>query len=285
MSGRYLVELADVLRAAGLMVIEYNGWPSRSRSSGGYSDNRPWCVMWHHTASSPWTSPNDDAYYMCHTSSDRPIANLMVARDASVWVLAAGATNTNGKGGPWSTSRGTVPMDSMNTHAVGIEIQNDGLGEPYSAAVMDAAFRTSIAVGRHLDLDPTDCATHFSWAPTRKIDPATTDAVMGPWRPEAVTTSGTWSVADLQAEHARRWNEGDDDMPDETTFKRWMRDVLNEGTAMGLTSWAGTEQEILNVGRTVFNEVKVVQQMVGGLDEEAARAAVAASEDAVVQTD
>lgn len=30
---------------------------------------------------------------------------------------------------------------------------------------------------------------------------------------------------------------------DETTFKKWVRDVLNEGTAAGQLSWAGTEKD------------------------------------------
>src|SRR5262245_17397953 len=124
MGSRYLTDSADVLSAAGLKVVQYEGWESRARSSGGFDSGKPWCVMWHHTASD--TTPQNDADYMCHGSDDRPIANALIARDGVVWLLAAGATNTNGKGGPLTVSKGTIPADSMNTHGWGMEIANNG---------------------------------------------------------------------------------------------------------------------------------------------------------------
>jgi len=106
MNGEALTWLPDVLRAAGLTVVEQDGWENRSRSSGGFINGAPFAVFWHHTASK--TSPENDAEYMSHGSDSRPIANLMIDRTGKVWVLAAGATNTNGKGQKLSFSRGTV---------------------------------------------------------------------------------------------------------------------------------------------------------------------------------
>lgn len=194
----YLTWLPSVLREAGLKVVEYDGWESRARSSGGFSDGRPWCVMWHHTASD--TSPQNDSDYCCHGSPDRPICNLLIARDGEVWVLAAGATNTNGKGGPQSFSRGTVPLDSMNTYAVGIEIANNGYGQGYPQAQIDACFAASLAITAKVGLLPSDVCTHQVWAPTRKVDPATAAAVQGPWHPDSCTSSGTWDLTDLRDE-------------------------------------------------------------------------------------
>lgn len=202
MSGRYLVELADVLRAAGLHVVEQDGWPSRARSSGGYADGRPWCVMWHHTASS--ASPESDASYMSFGADSKPVANLMIARDGAVWVLAAGATNTNGKGEARPFSRGTVPADSMNTYAVGVEICNNGVGEVWPAVQVEACFATSLALTSWLGLEPDDADEHSTYAPGRKIDPATADAVDGPWQPAATNSSGSWSLDDLRSELRRR---------------------------------------------------------------------------------
>jgi N-acetylmuramoyl-L-alanine amidase len=202
MGSLYLTDMADWFRAAGGNVVEYDGWKTRSRSSGGYESGRPWGVMWHHTASS--TSPENDANYMCHGSSDRPIANLLIARDGAIWVLAAGATNTNGKGSGVVWSRGRVPDDSMNTYAVGMEIACDGVGGAYSQAQIDGAFLASVTLVQRLGLAPTDVAEHFSWAPDRKIDPATATAVEGPWQPSSCTSSGTWELGDLIAEHQRR---------------------------------------------------------------------------------
>ena len=51
MTGRYLTDMANVLRAAELRVVEQAGWQQRARSSGGYGSGLPLCVMWHHTAS------------------------------------------------------------------------------------------------------------------------------------------------------------------------------------------------------------------------------------------
>jgi N-acetylmuramoyl-L-alanine amidase len=216
-SDGFLTDLPVWLAAAGVPVVEYDGWADRARSSGGYASGRPWGVMWHHTAST--ARPEDDAAYCCHVCDYAPVCNLLVDRDGVVWVLAAGATNTNGSGGPWTWSRGTVPADAMNTHAVGIEIANAGTGEPYPAVQIDAAFAASLAIIGGLGLDVADVCTHHVWAPTRKIDPATADAVSGGWRPGAVTSSGTWSLADLVDEHKHRAGaapppqpQGDDDM-------------------------------------------------------------------------
>lgn len=221
MDDRYLTELADWLRDAGLTVVEQDGWKSRARSSGGFDGNRPWCVMWHHTASN--SAPENDAHFMSHGSSSSPIANIMPCRDGVVWTLAAGATNTNGKGsGVRDTSRGTVPVDAMNTYAVGMEIANNGVGGAYSVAQIDAAFAASLAITSHLGLEPDDVIQHFDYAPDRKVDPATAAAVQGPWRPRSVTSSGTWSLGDLRTECRRRAEagsaitpptKGDDDMP------------------------------------------------------------------------
>jgi N-acetylmuramoyl-L-alanine amidase len=199
---RYLTELADVLRGAGLAVIEYDGWQTRARGSGGYTGDRPWCVMWHHTASS--ADPGDDAHYCAVGDPDAPICNALIARDGVVWLIAAGATNTNGKGYPLTFSRGTVPADQMNTHAVGLEICNAGTGEPYPAEQITAVFAVSLAIAAAYGLEPADAAEHAEYAPDRKIDPATAAAVAGSWRPASINSSGTWSPADLRAELARR---------------------------------------------------------------------------------
>jgi hypothetical protein len=218
MSGRYLVELADVLRAAGVHVVEVDGWQTRARKSGGYAGNRPWCVMWHHTASQ--ATPDQDIAYIIGADT-APISNLYLDRTGCVHVIAAGATNTNGKGGPQKFSRGTVPLDCMNEYAVSIEAANSGLGEPWPQVQIDAFFKASIAVTNWLGLEPTDISSHAGWT-TRKIDPATAAAVQGPWRPASVNTSGTWSLDDLRHEAARRAASGaapippsEDDMTDE----------------------------------------------------------------------
>ena len=219
MKGEALLWLPDVLRAAGLTVVEYGGWETRSRSSGGYQPEGPLAVFWHHTAST--ASPEDDAHYMCYQSDSRPIANLLIPDDATVWVLAAGCTNTNGKGQQMGFSRGVVPTDSANTRVVGVEIANNGVGEGYPQAQIDTAFAVSNAINTHVGNQSADVSTHHAYAPDRKIDPAKATAVAGPWQPSSINSSGTWSLDDLRAECQHRGGSlpppikptpGDDDM-------------------------------------------------------------------------
>lgn len=198
MGSRYLTELANWCREAGLPTVEVDGWQHRARSSGGFDGDRPWVVAWHHTAST--TSPDNDADYMCFGSPDAPVANLLLTRDGSVWVMAAGATNTNGKGGPITVSAGQVPKDQLNTHAVSIEAANNGTGEPWPQAQVDAYFVLSLMLTDRLGLAPDDMCEHQVWAPDRKIDPATASAVQGPWRPTSATSAGTWSQVDVVGE-------------------------------------------------------------------------------------
>jgi len=196
---RYLVDLADVLRAAGLVVVEVDGWGQRARSSGGFDGDRPWVIMWHHTASN--THAENDVSYICYGSQDAPLANLYLARDGSVWVCAAGATNTNGKGQAMIMSKGVVPADSCNTHAIGIEAANDGVGEPWAQVQVDAYFRVNNALAAAYGMQPDDCATHSYYAgASRKIDPAQAVAVQGPWVPDSANSSGTWSLDDIREE-------------------------------------------------------------------------------------
>lgn len=166
MGGRYLTDLAQVVRALGLVVQEEPGWPSRARSSGGYDSGRPTHVMVHHTASGPGSDGQADVNYCCYGSADKPLANLYLSRSGKVWVMAAGATNTNGKGGPIDN----VPADSMNTHAIGIEAANGGTGEPWPQAQQDAY--VVLVAGLQAAYGIPYSRGHAEWAPSRKIDPA-----------------------------------------------------------------------------------------------------------------
>lgn len=247
MGARYLTEMADVLRAAGLVVIEVDGWGTRSRNSGGFDGDRPWCIMWHHTASD--TAPENDVSYIVYGSPDAPLANLYLDRDGAVWVCAAGATNTNGKGSAQLMSRGTVPADSMNTHAIGIEAANSGVGQEWPQVQIDAYFRVSNALAAAYGLTPGDCCTHHEYAKDRKIDPAVAIAVEGPWTPEAVTSSGSWSVDDIRDEAWLRSTglppptPGDDEMQIRLLVlsdsdAQFLAETTARGVALYVT-WAG----------------------------------------------
>jgi len=187
-SGRYLTDLADVCRRAGLAVIEVgsgpsqqgDAWKNRARSSGGYSSGRPTHVMVHHTASGPSADGWGDANYCTFSSENRPVCNVLLDRSGRVFVCAAGATNTNGKGGPIDN----VPQDSMNTYAVGIEAGNNGTGEPWPQAQQNAYVTLVVALQNAYGL--AHCRSHAEYAPGRKVDPAGPSA----WAP----SGGTWNM-------------------------------------------------------------------------------------------
>jgi len=209
MGSYFCVELADVLRAAGLTVGESRvnaGWQTRSRISGGFASKAAiMCCFWHHTASS--TTPERDLTYMVN-GTGHPIGNMLIARDGVCWPIAAGASNCAGKGGPVTLSRGVIPADTGNTRGWQIEVANNGIGEAWPTVQVDAFFKASNALNAHFGNLPTDIVTHAvgagdGWT-ARKIDPARADAVQGSWRPRSVTSSGTWSLADVRSEARAR---------------------------------------------------------------------------------
>jgi hypothetical protein len=206
----YVDAMALVLQQAGCQVgvSDINeGWERRSRSSGGFENDRSILgIQWHHTASK--ASVNSDLSYMIHGSPDRPVGNVLLDRDGVFWPVAAGAANTSGKGGPSMFSRGTVPLDKGNTMLFSIEIANNGVGEPYPQAQIDACFVGSNALNSYFGNQPNDVITHSlgegDGYTNRKIDPATAAGVQGPWRPVSVNSSGTWRLTDLKNECVRR---------------------------------------------------------------------------------
>jgi N-acetyl-anhydromuramyl-L-alanine amidase AmpD len=261
MGERYLTDLADVLRRVGLDVYEENGWQQRARSSGGY-DGGPIGISVHHTAST--ASRENDVAYMCYNADARPVANLLLDRDGRWTVMAGGATNTAGKGGPRSTSQGTIPLDSANSRTIGVEAANNGIGEVWSDAMCESYVIGVRALCDAYGLVTGDVFSHFEWSPGRKYDPA---------------GQSHWaSGSDLWDMDAYRHDlEGEDDMPSLDDIKQALRDVLNEGApfgtggnpafpgqpwAEGNVNAAGTYQDTYNVVTRV--EAKVDQLLEGG---------------------
>lgn len=202
--GNLYYDLVSILRNAGctVQVGSINtGWERRARSSGGFSAP-PLAVWWHHTASK--TSIENDLQWQCHSCDDAPVGNVTLDRNGCFWPIAGGASNCAGKGGPANFSRGVSPTDQGNTTGFQIEVCNDGVGENWPQVQVDAYFRGSNALNAFVGNQPTDIITHNAWAPTRKIDPATANAVQGPWHPRSCTTSGTWDLGDIRAECAAR---------------------------------------------------------------------------------
>jgi len=175
----YLLNLARILEEGGLTVKEEVGlskvtgqlksWQTFGRAGDSdYTWGAPNHVMVHHTASE--TTTENDISYMNHVSSVRPICNLYLARNGDVHVLAGGPTNTNGAG--VDTWGGGTPANDMNRNAIGIEMGNNGVGEPYPVAQTNALIQTVAALMKAYTIPLGQVRAHFEWAPERKIDPA-----------------------------------------------------------------------------------------------------------------
>lgn len=187
MGNLWTPDLDDWLRDAGLEVHEYDGWRTRSRSSGGYDDIH--AIGLHHDASAIGRGWERAAHAHFRDHEFAPVGALALNRDGSWTVGAAGATNTQGKGGPYRCSRATTPLDSANRYWISIEAGNNGLGEPWPTHQQDSYLRGVAAIVRGLAeqgaydaaarsyrrirLDPLvdGGIAHFEWT-TRKIDPA-----------------------------------------------------------------------------------------------------------------
>ena len=163
----WLLNLPTWLREGGLTVEEYPGWETRSRSSGGY--DAVWAIGVHHTASN--TTPANDLAYMLKNADAKPIGALYLARDGVVTVCAAGATNTQGKGGPYRTSKGTIPQDAGNRYMLSIEAANAGTGEQWPEVQQTAYAKLCHVLVQKLGLNWGDIVAHFQWT-SRKYDPA-----------------------------------------------------------------------------------------------------------------
>lgn len=171
----------------------YPGWETRSRSSGGF--DAVLAVGPHHTASD--TSPERDMDYMWKECSDRPVGNIYLARSGLITVGAAGAANTQGKGGPLNCLGGTIQKDSGNKYMIAIEAANNGVGEPWSQEQTDAYVALVRRLCDHYGIAISDIYGHFDYCepscPGRKVDPA------GPSPFGAVNASGTWDINAFRA--------------------------------------------------------------------------------------
>lgn len=161
----YLTWLADVLQDAGLKVQEEKGWETRGH--GPMKGVRG--ILCHHTASNK-NSGNAPMVSTCRDGRPDlpgPLSQLVLARDGTYIVIAAGKSYHAGKG-IWK------PMgleDNGNSWLIGIEAENDGIGEPWPEKQMDAYVGGVVAMLRHLKFPASAAIGHKEYAPNRKIDP------------------------------------------------------------------------------------------------------------------
>lgn len=148
--------LADVLRAAGVPVVEVPGWRGRGKDMVGVNG-----VVWHHTATGQ--GMNDAALERILTAGRRdlpgPLSQLSPRRSGSIALVADGRCNHNGYG-TWGNS------------AIALEFANDGVGEPFPNRQIDVGLASTAAILLFLGKSPDQgMKAHKETNPSRKIDP------------------------------------------------------------------------------------------------------------------
>lgn len=156
--------LADVLRGAGLTVVEHAGW--KTRTVGG-SWTPTFGIV--HATAAPDSQADDTQVRIVRdgrSDLDGPIANACVDRQGRWHVLAAGRCNTTiaGTAGPYE-GRG-------NTYALGVEACHSnraGAGWPDDQYI--AYVRGWAAIARKLGWGPERLRGHKEHTPGHKTDP------------------------------------------------------------------------------------------------------------------
>ena len=159
-----LTWLPDVLLKAGLKVAPVDGWQYRGDGDMG----SVYGVLCHHTAGSQTLNmPSLHTLIEGRPDLSGPLAHLGLGRDGTYYVIAAGRCNHAGQGSWRGVSEG-------NTHFLGIEAENTGLGnDPWPQIQMDAYRFGVAAILQHLNRGAEWCAGHkeFALPQGRKSDP------------------------------------------------------------------------------------------------------------------
>lgn len=128
---RRAVFLADVLRAVGVEVVEYDGWQSRGAA---FTDLT--AVVWHHDASPVGDSPGVPAYMLRQHKAGAASAQVWVSR-AGVWHLLAGGVAFH--------AGSVLPGMPGNYASLGIETDHT-TGEDWPVALLDSLRRGTAAI-------------------------------------------------------------------------------------------------------------------------------------------
>jgi hypothetical protein len=167
-------DLPERLRDAGLVVHVIDGWEHAGDSADHHA------LIFHWTASSPSESPSSCANY----SFTNKHYNVLVDRVGEVWLGMRGKANSSGEisgvalneafagNVDWrsAASRGLADTTSANSELWSISMQNSGVGEPMSEALLDSMATTAAVCLDALGLDRSSFVSHHSAATARKID-------------------------------------------------------------------------------------------------------------------
>lgn len=154
------------LRVWGLKVEERPGWRNRGRPYNFY----PEAIFVHHTASgiNSGNFGSENVVVNGRPGLPGPLCQFLLGRDGKVKIIASGYANHAGYGGP----KAGIPANQGNTFAIGIEAENNGLGEPWSKEQLNAYYRLCASLLVWIGVkDTSKVIGHKEWT-TRKTDPA-----------------------------------------------------------------------------------------------------------------
>ena len=167
----YATWLPDVLRAAGVKVVTYPGWATRSSlgkrnpgPAGPLATDRP-ALLWHHDASPRGDSPGALNWMRSQLLiPGAASANIWVDRYGNWHIIAAGTT--------WHA--GTVSDARWsNFNSIGIETDHT-TGEDWPAALLSSLRLGSAAILTHVGRTPADALNfhkHVALPKGSKVDP------------------------------------------------------------------------------------------------------------------
>jgi len=161
--------LADEFRRAGLVVVEVEGWKNRGVTFPD-SPVEEGVSIFHHTASNRNSGPAGGLRIVTYGREGLagPIANWLTARNGVIYVVAAGVANNAGRGNARAAG---LPNTTGNSNTLANEMENDGIGEPYSPAQRTASLIAHAVVHRKMGWSAGRGIGHLEWSTSGKIDP------------------------------------------------------------------------------------------------------------------
>lgn len=156
--------LPSVIHAAGLTVVETQGW--QTRGHGDVAKIRG--VMCHHTAGRPKAEMDLPILIKGRPDLAGPLCQLGLGRSGKVYIICAGLGYHAGAG-LWQDLR------SGNSSFIGIEAENTGLkSDPWPQVQMDAYATLVAALLKHVGSSAKMCCGHKEYALPhgRKDDPS-----------------------------------------------------------------------------------------------------------------
>lgn len=162
--------LADVLRGAGVPVVEEGDWRNRMRP-GSFN---PIGVLWHHTAATSSPSNPHPALNICINGRPDlagPLCQALVDYNGVFHIISAGRCNHAGA----ARASGPIPAGDGNTMLIGWEIDYNGVNQQMTSAQYNNSLKATAAVLRQLGRDASYARGHKETSTTGKIDPSFID--------------------------------------------------------------------------------------------------------------